>query len=157
MPGHHDTQGRPLWYLGGDLAHHGAGLGAAELIDLARTKLAAVLPWLELGECHWDTVTVDRAEPRQPLGSRPDRAFVQQPDGCDNVLVAWPTKLTLCPDLAEQVATQLQEKNIQPSPKTPPLPWAENSHPVRRPFQPAQLLGKHRLPTLVLQQLHALG
>ena len=111
---HRCSDGHPVWYLGGDLATAGAGESPERLVDHARGELAELLPWLDLGECEWRTLTLDRAEHAQAGLMRPDTAFVGPVADVDNALVAWPTKLTLTPRLGELLESQLQERSILP-------------------------------------------
>tara|TARA_R110001592_G_scaffold363393_1_gene687163 strand:- start:2808 stop:4004 length:1197 start_codon:yes stop_codon:yes gene_type:complete len=111
---HRDRAGRPVWYLGGDLATGAGDEKPENLIDRARGELSDLLPWIDFGNTQWATVQLDRAEPSQSSTLRPDRAFVGQVAGIANALVAWPTKLTLTPDLASAVERQLEEQNISP-------------------------------------------
>jgi glycerol-3-phosphate dehydrogenase len=111
---HRDHRGRPIWYLGGDLSTGAAREAPEHLIDRARQELAQLLPWLNLGATEWATLRLDRAEPRQPALLRPDSAFVGKLDGVDNARAAWPTKLTLCPDLADEFERQLAAEQILP-------------------------------------------
>lgn len=129
--------GEQVWYLGGALAEAGVGMTAEALIARARGELAELLPWVEMGaDARWGTLAIDRAEPRQHGLLRPDQAFADWADCPGNALIAWPTKLTLCPNLAAQVATQLAARDIAPrggatpalSLARPPLaatPWQE--------------------------------
>ena len=84
------------------------------MIERARRELAELLPWVDLGEAQWTTVRLDRAEPRQSTLLRPDSAFVGKLDGVDNARAAWPTKLTLSPDLADEIERQLVAEQILP-------------------------------------------
>jgi hypothetical protein len=111
---HRDQWGRPVWYLGGDLAADAAEEAPESLIERARNELAELLPWLDLGDTEWATLRLDRAEPRQVASQRPDSAFVGKLDGVDNARAAWPTKLTLCPDLADEFERQLAVEHILP-------------------------------------------
>jgi len=45
---------------------------------------------------------------------RPDSAYVGAAAGVDNALVAWPTKLTLCPQMGAAIEEQLQGRKILP-------------------------------------------
>lgn len=92
------------WYLGGALASDGVELERAAQIDRARTELGALLPWMDLGDARFRTLRVDRAEPEQRRGGRPDEAFLHANDG---VLTAWPTKLSLAPHLGDRVLAAL--------------------------------------------------
>ncbi len=101
---HIDARGERLWYLGGQLASDGAGRSVANQIRHARTELAACLPWIDLSSARIDALHIDRAEPRQNAGRRPDEAFVAT---VANVLICWPTKLALVPDLGDKVLARL--------------------------------------------------
>lgn len=111
---HHTRAGDPVWYLGGDLATDGADEEPARLIDRAKAELAELLPWVDLGEASWQTLRLDRAEPRQSALLRPNSAFAGKVDGLVNTLATWPTKLTLSPDLADQVESELAAAAIEP-------------------------------------------
>lgn len=111
---HHMASGEPVWYLGGDLATEGADEEPQRLIDRARRELAGLLPWVDLGQSEWRTLRLDRAEPRQSALLRPDRAFVGALDSVDNALVAWPTKLSLAPDMGSEIERQLLAAAVFP-------------------------------------------
>jgi glycerol-3-phosphate dehydrogenase len=132
---HRDRAGRPVWYLGGDLSTNAADEDPAHLIGRARQELAALLPWIDLGETHWTTLRLDRAEPRQSALLRPDSAYVGKLDGVDNARAAWPTKLTLSPDLADEIERQLLAEQILPrhQPDLAPLA-ALGRPPVATPY-----------------------
>jgi glycine/D-amino acid oxidase-like deaminating enzyme len=127
--------GEQVWYLGGGLAEEGVGLAPEALIERARRELAELLPWVALGEdARWATLTIDRAEPRQRGLVRPDQAFAEWAECAGNALIAWPTKLTLCPNLAQRVAERLQARGVAPCggevpvlpldrPPLAPTPW----------------------------------
>jgi hypothetical protein len=103
-----------VWYLGGSLAEKGAAMTADQLIVAAQRELGELIPWVDLTYAEWATLAVTRAEPLQPNFIRPDNAFVGPAEGCNNVLVAWPTKLTLVPNLANQILDYLQAANLVP-------------------------------------------
>lgn len=111
---HHTTGGDPVWYLGGDLATDGADDDPAVLIRKAKAEIAELLPWIDFGRTEWATIRLDRAEPRQSALLRPDTAFVGAVDSVSNALCAWPTKLTLSPNLANEIEALLERKNIAP-------------------------------------------
>lgn len=111
---HRTESGEPVWYLGGDLATQAVDSDPQLLIDKARDELAALLPWLDLGRSEWRTLRLDRAEPLQASRLRPDCAFVDKVQGTTNALAAWPTKLTLCPDLGDALEGLLLADNIRP-------------------------------------------
>ena len=111
---HRTRANEPVWYLGGNLATEGVDDAPEQLIDKARRELNELLPWVDLGRTQWRTLTLDRAEPRQSTLLRPDSAYVGKVDSVANALAAWPTKLTLSPDLADEIQRQLVTDNIQP-------------------------------------------
>jgi glycerol-3-phosphate dehydrogenase len=127
---HRRRDGRWCWYLGGQLANDGVSRTREDQIAAARTELAAALPWLELGALRLETLRIDRAEPQQSGGHRPDTAFVA-PSG--PALICWPTKLSLVPDLADRVLAALPPPRraaartspvvCAPSPAVATPPW----------------------------------
>lgn len=100
---HSTTSGTPVWYLGGELAESGTELEPGQQIDRARNELQALFPWLGLAGATWQTLRIDRAEPRQGGWLRPDDAWAGEAVGARNVIVAWPTKLSLAPRLTARV------------------------------------------------------
>lgn len=128
------SDGSQVWYLGGSLAEKGAQQSADQVIDAARQELANLMPWLDFSAAEWAAWPVSRAEPRQRRLARPDNAFAAWTEPVSNVITAWPTKLTLSPHLAMEVARLLQERAISPSgaaaptlpfiaPRVSPAPW----------------------------------
>jgi glycerol-3-phosphate dehydrogenase len=111
---HRTRDGQPVWYLGGDLATAGAAEEPERLIHRARNELEAMLPWVNLGNTEWRTLTIDRAEPRQTGGRRPETAFITTVDGVDNVLVGWPGKLTLAPQMGDMLLESLRDRGVRP-------------------------------------------
>lgn len=105
-----------VWYLGGSLAEHGVQQSEEELIAAAKRELADLLPWVDLSGAEWATLRIDRAEPRQLNFARPDKAAAMATDRCPNVIAAWPTKLTLAPNLADEVIGMLEKSNTQKTP-----------------------------------------
>ncbi len=112
---HPCRDGRWVWYLGGSLAEKGAHQNRQELMFAAKKELQQLMPWLDLSNAQWSTLNVDRAEPKQKNFVRPDKAFIGQAKHCNNVSVAWPTKLTLAPNLANETIALLQQHKIKPS------------------------------------------
>lgn len=104
-----------VWYLGGSLAEKGAELSSDEVIASAKKELEELMPWVNLSDAQWAALPVDRAEPRQLNFARPDKAFASATKECPNVIVAWPTKLTLCPNLADEVIEILEKQKITAS------------------------------------------
>jgi hypothetical protein len=111
---HTTSNGEPVWYLGGDLATEGVNDTPEILIAKAQKELHGLFPWIEFGHCEWRVIKIDRAEPKQSRLLKPDEAYVGAVEGLNNVLAAWPTKLTLCPDLGNQIDKALQARNIKP-------------------------------------------
>ncbi len=93
-----------LWYIGGQLASEGAQLDQSELITHTRQELATCIPWINWSRAEFTALRIDRAEPKQTHGRRPDEAFASQINDC---LVCWPTKLSLAPDLGDRVLAML--------------------------------------------------
>lgn len=95
------------WYLGGQLATGGCRRSTTEQIAFARRELAACVPQLDWTEAAIGTLRIDRAEPddatQQRYGTRGRACAIQQ----GPVTVCWPIKLTLLPDLADQVLATL--------------------------------------------------
>ena len=93
-----------LWYLGGQLATDGVELDRQTQCDAARTALVSCFPWLDWSDASFTSLMIDRAEPVQTGGTRPDQAFVEANGPC---ITCWPTKLALAPDLGDQVLALL--------------------------------------------------
>jgi glycerol-3-phosphate dehydrogenase len=144
---HPTADGKLVWYLGGSLAEKGADQTPAEVIAAAQREIAELMPWVNLQNAEWASLPVVRAEHRQSRQSRPDDAFVGPAAGVDNLLVAWPTKLTLVPKLANQIIALLAQHPAKPEanttivesfrpyfpePRLAPSPW-EAAFPVAAP------------------------
>ena len=119
---HPAADGQWVWYLGGDLAEAG-GVARDEQAQIraAQQELGELLPWIDLSGAQWRTLRIERAEPAQSGLVRPDNAFLAAQG---NLLIGWPTKLALAPDLADRVLASLARDGIQPGdcPALPPLP-----------------------------------
>lgn len=100
-----------VWYLGGEIAETGINRDTETQLAFAFKELASLLPWLDFTRAQGYTFLINRAEPRIHNLQRPDNAYVEQ---CNNVLVCWPTKLSLCPNLGDQVMSFLT--NTLPTP-----------------------------------------
>ncbi len=107
---HQCSDGATAWYLGGDLATDGASTPDDALISKAQTEINNLFPWLDWQDAQWQTLYVDRAEPLQKGLIKPDNAFAE--NASTDVIVAWPTKLTLAPNLAQRVNQLLQKDSI---------------------------------------------
>lgn len=121
---HRCKDGASAWYLGGELAEAGASMSSAALLEKARSKLAELFPWCDLGAARFHSFHIDRAEAAQSGGKRPDHSSILS---AGNVLYCWPTKLTLAPNMANTVMTALAEQQVVPRPgidmPLPDLRW----------------------------------
>lgn len=127
----HDLpDGSLVWYLGGDLAERGVAMEPPQLVNETHEELARLFPWLDFTGADFATVEVDRAEPRQESLIKPDNAWARRDR---RLLVTWPTKLTLAPDLGERVLALLDEAGARPCHQQPGLPA---SIPRARPGKP---------------------
>ena len=114
---HPAADGQWVWYLGGDLAEaDGVARDEAAQIRAAQKELGELLPWVDQSATRWATLRVDRAEPAQSGLVRPDNAFLAEQG---RLLVGWPTKLALSPDLADRVLTKLARSGICPGTHAP--------------------------------------
>ena len=108
--GGESDSGDLLWHLGGQIATGRAGRNPQAQRDRARQELEACFPWMDWSLARFETWAIDRAEPHQSTGLRPDHAFAEASGPC---IVCWPTKLTLAPDLGDRVL------NLLPPPEHP--------------------------------------
>ena len=130
---HYDSEGRTVWYLGGQIAEEGVGRDHDNQVLAAKKVLGELFPWLDLAAMEWGTLPIDRAEPKMPDGSRPDNVFAEERD---DIITTWPTKLALSPLLAKVIIERIEQGNVQPGPVTKlpkwphpgyaPLPWQED-------------------------------
>jgi glycine/D-amino acid oxidase-like deaminating enzyme len=114
---HEDSSGGLLWYLGGQLATDGVERSEREQLEHAHRELSVCVPWIDWSGARMETLRVDRAEPAQVGGRRPDEAYVRQTNDC---LICWPTKLSLAPDLADRLTDCLQADFAPPPQRRPP-------------------------------------
>ncbi|AQA17241.1 glycerol-3-phosphate dehydrogenase [Halioglobus japonicus] len=121
---HRTSAGEPVWYLGGDLSTEGADWEPQRVIERAKAELDELFPWIDFGHCEWRTLRLDRGEPRQSALKRPDTAYVGAVDSVDNALVTWPTKLTLSPDLGNELEHTLARRDMRPGPSADLAPLA---------------------------------
>ena len=111
---HAAVDGSTVWYLGGELAETGVERNAAEQVTAATALVQELFPWLDLSDAQWGCFTINRAEAKLGNKFRPDHAlYIEEA----NVLVAWPTKLTLTPSLADKLIEHLAAKSITPMAK----------------------------------------
>lgn len=101
-----DYSDRIIWQVGGRIAEAGVNKSPRELVTHARNELEAVLPSVEYSDLEWSTYRVDRAEPATGRGARPDDAHAMR-EG--NVIIAWPTKLALVPEMARRAMVLIPE------------------------------------------------
>ena len=71
-------------------------------------------PWFQMSGENWESFFINRAEADVQNNYRPDDAVVKSEE---NILVAWPTKLTLVPSLADKVHTYIAELGMTPQRK----------------------------------------
>jgi len=127
-----DKQGKVVWYLGGQLAEDGIHRTREEQINEAKRELKSLMPWLNFDVIEWATLNIERAEPKQKEGHRPATSFYYEDN---NIITAWPTKLALAPNLANDVLNELEKQNTKKSGVTElpdfihaavaDLPWQE--------------------------------
>lgn len=108
---HVDADGATVWYLGGELAESGVERSDDQQITAARALLAELFPWIDLSGTRWQCFTINRAEANIRNNYRPDDAFYIEED---NVITAWPTKLTLSPSLADKLIEHLSANAVKP-------------------------------------------
>ncbi|MDP1930855.1 MAG: FAD-dependent oxidoreductase [Gammaproteobacteria bacterium] len=106
-----DHEGRWVWYVGGELAESGVRRSSEEQQAEGRRQLGEAFPWVDFGSAQWNSFLVSRAEPRLPNLQRPDTAYVNSQQ---NLLVTWPTKLALTPNLSDSVCAELARQQIKP-------------------------------------------
>ncbi len=103
-----------VWYLGGQLATDNLNSTDEQLIVKAQQELNLLFPWMDFCKAEWRVYSIDRAEPKQRALLRPEKAFVSLCQGQQNLFTAWPTKLTLAPNLANETLALLRQQNILP-------------------------------------------
>ncbi len=108
---HDCPDGKVVWYLGGDLAERGVERTDQEQLAAGRDELRQLFPWLDFSNAEFATLDVTRAEPRQQALVKPDNAYARRDQ---NLIIAWPTKLTLAPDLGDRVMALVEESGLQP-------------------------------------------
>ena len=124
-----------VWYLGGAIADEATEFSEVEAIKYAQKQMTLLFDYLDWSSKKWATWHGTRAEAYSPIGRLPQGPVIQE---YDNVLVAWPTKLTLTPLLGDQVLSLLAKKGVRPkysedglntlpleSPSQAVFPWEE--------------------------------
>jgi glycerol-3-phosphate dehydrogenase len=107
---HKGRNGDTVWYLGGDIAESGIQRTQNAQIIYAKKLLGDLFPWVNLNDADWNTFFINRAEGKIKGNHRPDSAVLGD-EG--NVLVVWPTKLTLTPSLADKVVDHCKLREIK--------------------------------------------
>lgn len=102
----HNAGNQKAWYLGGQLAESGVDRSEKDQIAFAKSELAEIVSWVDLSDCEFSTLRIDRAEAGQTEGLRPDRPYAEK---FGNVIVCWPTKLTLAPMLGDRVLSLMPD------------------------------------------------
>jgi glycerol-3-phosphate dehydrogenase len=105
---HQARDGKTVWYLGGQIAEEGVKYDQPAQIRLAKKELQEIFSWLDFSKAAFASFFVDRAEPLQAGGKRPDSFHLEE---INNTLVVWPTKLALAPRLAEEIIANLKTCN----------------------------------------------
>ncbi len=108
---HTNSAGSTVWYLGGEIAEAGVGKDDATQIREAQILLTTLFPWVDLQDTQWHCFTINRAEANVKSNYRPEDAYFTEEK---NVLVAWPTKLTLTPNLADKVSEYFEALPLIP-------------------------------------------
>lgn len=101
--------GHAYWYLGGQLAETGIHRDPKNQTESARSELKNLFPWLNFNEATFATLMVDRSEPKETQGLKPETACYQT---MHNIIVGWPTKLALAPKLAQDILLHLQQQGV---------------------------------------------
>ncbi len=123
---HKAQDGSSIWYLGGLLAEEGVKRDSQSQIKAAQKELTNLFPWLDFKEAEWATFFIDRAEPAQKDGLKPESTYFT---AIQNMLVGWPTKLALAPKLADDILTHLKNQDLTPK-------WFDNRELRALPMPP---------------------
>ena len=128
----HDRVGKELvWNIGGDYSKPWLKEPSETFIEKAKAKLGSYFPNIDFDSCSAGLFDVDRAEGLNN-GQRPGDPVVYEHR---NVLVVWPTKLTLAPKLSDIIQERIKKilifsskkffipNNITKIAKTP---WSKN-------------------------------
>lgn len=105
------SSGGYVWYLGGALADDTRSLCEDDAITYTKREMKEIFNHLDWGGKEWATWYCVRGEAYCQNGRLPRGPVVQE---YGNVLVVWPTKLTLTPVLGDEVLTRLAEKRVLP-------------------------------------------
>lgn len=125
---HRKGDGALVWNVGGLLAENGVQQSETELIAAARREFAMLLPKLDFSRCRFAGWRIDRAEGATEDGRKPEGPVLRR-NG--RIALAWPTKLALAPQLADQLLADLPPPSGHAQPDWPdwatpaiaPAPW----------------------------------
>lgn len=106
---HQTSDGHVVWQCGGKIAEDGVTKSSLEQIEIFKSTLKLVFPWLQFNnaEYSWGTFAINRAENLRSDGKKPTHATWFP---LNNVIFAWPTKLVLAPMMAEEIVNYLQQE-----------------------------------------------
>lgn len=112
------SSGGYVWYLGGAIADDTLKLDDHAAISYALQEMKEIFPDFDWSDKEWSSWCGYRAEAYDKNGRLPDGPVIQE---YDNVVVAWPTKLTLVPLLGDKVLSLLNDRGIRPTHLPPNL------------------------------------
>jgi glycine/D-amino acid oxidase-like deaminating enzyme len=118
--------GQTLWYLGGQIAEEGVHRDTQTQIEMAQTLIQHQFPWFTPINPRWQTLNINRAEGFNH-GKRPESIRVNT---LENVITAWPTKLTFAPLLAEKIITMLPPPGFEKMPELNLGPKPDIAQPI---------------------------
>lgn len=121
---HYRSDGSAVWYLGGMLAETGVEKNTEQHIQAARAELVSLFPWLDFSTAQFATFIINRAEPLQKSGMKPETSFCST---YGNVTIGWPTKLALAPTLSAEIISQLSVGWVERSLRSPTTEAAQQS------------------------------
>ncbi|EKF76020.1 FAD-binding oxidoreductase [Alcanivorax hongdengensis A-11-3] len=128
---HDCPDGKLVWYLGGDLAEQGVDRSDEQQLAAGRAELKKLFPWLDFSQAQLATLNVVRAEPKQQSLVKPDNAYARRDH---NLIISWPTKLTLAPDLGDRVMALVEESGLKPGATPLTVPAELEQAPMGVPY-----------------------
>lgn len=108
---HQAHDGKPVWYIGGQIAEDGVKRTDAEQVNVARKELKELFPWLDFSKAEFVSFEVNRAKNVCVDGGKPDSCFMQE---VENSIVTWPIKMALAPKLADDVVHAIKKSSLEP-------------------------------------------
>ena len=115
LTSHSCDDGDRVWYLGGELAETGLSRSGPVQIQAAQQLLEELFPGVVPGAGKWASFTINRAEGKTAGQHRPDSVVVRSEN---RFMVAWPTKFTLSPAMADEVLSMFATRKIVPGKHT---------------------------------------